>query len=198
MAEPAIMSEREYGLARGYKPGQSISGAELAAFRKEYAEYRKQAVTGWQMASRPDAEGNLVRVNPHTGLGMAITNAQGQPMKVDSGNPFDAYMNPGVAGAAVDTNSSAFAGVAPSAQPTTAPAGNPVVPVNVNPAQPVQRGAGSVQQGAQPSAPAQGPAQRVRVTAAEFEKTYGRKVQPGTAYPYKDDKGQTLAIIEVE
>ena len=50
------------------------------------------------------------------------------------------YMNPGVAGADVATNgmknSMAFNGV----QPAAAPAGNPVVPVNVNPA--MQRTAG--------------------------------------------------------
>jgi hypothetical protein len=134
MAEPRIMSEREYGLSIGYQPGQSISGAELANFRREYAKYRSEAMTAWKLDT---SGGNHVRINPVTGLAMAITNAQGQPIPADSGSqdPYAAYMNPGVAGAdpAADmTNSAAFAGV----QPTAAPTANPVVPVNVNPAAP--------------------------------------------------------------
>jgi hypothetical protein len=112
-------------------------------------------------------------------------------------------MNPtGVSGAdpaAADmTNSAAFAGV----QPTAAPTANPVVPVNVNPA--MQRTAGpAVPTGVTAAAPAATPAptpvaNRVRVTAAEFEQTYGRKVQPGTAFPYKDESNNVIAIIEVE
>lgn len=187
------MSPREYGLSIGYQPGQTIEGAELAAFQRQYEEYRKQAVAGWEMSK--DNEGNLVRVNPHTGLVMTMTNQAGQPVKAGDANPFAGYMGPGggaggVAGAAVDTNSAAFQGVAPSAPQGAGSMGqgaNPVAPVNVNPAAPVA---------AQPSpTPA---AQRVRVTAAEFEQTYGRKAQPGTAYPYKDEQGNTVAIIEVE
>jgi hypothetical protein len=136
MAEPRIMSEREYGLSIGYAPGQSISGQELANFRREYAKYRSEAMTSWQL--RTDEQGRMVRANPTTGLVMTMTNAQGQPVMAGaqgSQDPYAAYMNPGVAGAdpAADmTNSAAFAGV----QPTAAPAGNPVVPVNVNPAAP--------------------------------------------------------------
>jgi len=109
-----------------------------------------------------------------------------------SQDPYAAYMNPtGVSGAdpaAADmTNSAAFQGV----QPTAAPAGNAVVPVNVNPAMPAAA--------APVATPAPTPvANRVRVTAAEFEQTYGRKVQPGTAFPYKDESNNVIAIIEVE
>lgn len=185
MAEPRIMTPREFGLSIGYQQGQTIEGAELRAFERQYEEYRKQAVAGWEMSK--DNEGNLVRVNPHTGLVMTMTNQAGQPVKAADANPFAGYMGPGggaggVAGAAVDTNSAAFAGVQPSPMPVAAPQGNAVAPVNVNPA-----------------APAAAPApQRVRVTAAEFEQTYGRKAQPGTAYPYKDEQGNTVAVIEVE
>jgi hypothetical protein len=96
------------------------------------------------------------------------------------------------------TNSAAFAGV----QPTAAPTANPVVPVNVAPSAP--QGAMSMGQGAQAQpAPAATPAptpvaNRVRVTAQEFEQTYGRKAQPGTAFPYKDESNNVIAIIEVE
>ncbi len=38
------MSAREYGLSIGYEPGQTITGPELAAFQRQYEEYRKQAV----------------------------------------------------------------------------------------------------------------------------------------------------------
>ena len=69
---------------------------------------------------------------------------------------------------------------------------NPVAPVNVNPAAPVAAPAPTAQPSPTPAA------QRVRVTAAEFEQTYGRKAQPGTAYPYKDEQGNTVAVIEVE
>ena len=50
----------------------------------------------------------------------------------------------------------------------------------------------------QPAPAATNAAQRVRVTAAEFEQQYGRKVQPGTAFPYKDESNNVIAIIEVE
>jgi hypothetical protein len=202
MAEPRIMSEREYGLSIGYAPGQSIAGQELANFRREYAKYRSEAMTSWQL--RTDEQGQMVRANPTTGLVMTMTNAQGQPVMAGtsgSQDPYAAYMNPGVAGAdpAADmTNSAAFQGV----QPTAAPAGNPVVPVNVAPSAP--QGAGSMGQGGQAAAqPAPTPAptpvaNRVRVTAQEFEQTYGRKAQPGTAFPYKDESNNVIAIIEVE
>jgi hypothetical protein len=142
MAEPRIMSPKEYGLSIGYQPGQSIEGAELAKFKAEYAKYRQEAMTSWQL--RTDDQGRMVRANPTTGLVMTMTNAQGQPVMAGtsgSQDPYAAYMNPtGVSGAdpaAADmTNSAAFQGV----QPTAAPAGNPVVPVNVNPA--MQRTAG--------------------------------------------------------
>ena len=128
------MSPREFGISIGYAQGQTIEGAELRAFERQYEEYRKQAVAGWEMSK--DNKGNLVRVNPHTGLVMTMTNQAGQPVKAGDANPFAGYMGPGggapaVAGAAVDTNSMAFQGVAPSA-----PQGNAVAPVNVNPAQP--------------------------------------------------------------
>jgi hypothetical protein len=135
MAEPQIMSPKEYGLSIGYRPGQQIKGAELAKFKEEYTRYRAAAMRDWQL--RTDAQGQLVRANPTTGLVMTMTNSAGQPVMAGSQDPYAAYMNPGgVAGAdpAADmTNSAAFAGV----QPTAAPAGNPVVPVNVNPAAPV-------------------------------------------------------------
>ena len=194
------MTPREFGLSIGYQQGQTIEGAELRAFERQYEEYRKQAVAGWEMSK--DQEGNLLRVNPHTGLAMVMTNQAGQPVKAANNDPFAGYMNPsGVAGATVDTNSAAFSGVQPSPMPAAAPAGNPVTPVNVNPAVPTQTAGGgdAAATGAAAPAPAPTPvANRVRVTAAEFEQTYGRKVQPGTAFPYKNEQGQTIAIIEVE
>jgi hypothetical protein len=141
MAEPRILSDIEFGRqVMGYQPGQTIEGAELDKFEREYAKYREKALTDWQL--RTDEQGRMVRANPTTGLVMTMTNAQGQPVMAGtsgSQDPYAAYMNPGVAGAdpAADmTNSAAFAGV----QPTAAPTGNPVVPVNVNPA--MQRTAG--------------------------------------------------------
>ena len=146
------MSPKEYGLSVGYAPGQSIEGAELAKFKAEYAKYRQEAMTSWQL--RTDDQGRMVRANPTTGLVMTMTNAQGQPVMAGtqgSQDPYAAYMNPtGVSGAdpaAADmTNSAAFAGV----QPTAAPAGNAVVPVNVAPSAP--QGAGSMGQGGQAAA----------------------------------------------
>jgi hypothetical protein len=149
MAEPRIMSPKEYGLSIGYQPGQSIEGAELAKFKAEYAKYRQEAMTSWQL--RTDAQGKMVRANPTTGLVLDMTNSAGQPVMAGaqgSQDPYAAYMNPGVAGAdpAADmTNSAAFAGV----QPTAAPTANPVVPVNVNPAAPV---AAAAQPAATPAA----------------------------------------------
>ena len=152
MAEPRIMSPKEDGLSGGYQPGQSIEGAELAKFKAEYAKYRQEAMTSWQL--RTDDQGRMVRANPTTGLVMTMTNAQGQPVMAGtsgSQDPYADYMNPtGVSGAdpaAADmTNSAAFAGV----QPTAAPAGNAVVPVNVAPSAP--QGAGSMGQGGQAAA----------------------------------------------
>lgn len=150
------MSPREYGYSIGYAQGQTIEGAELRAFERQYEEYRKQAVAGWEMSK--DNEGNLVRVNPHTGLVMTMTNQAGQPVKAGDGNPFAGYMGPGggapaVAGAAVDPSSAAFAGVQPSPMPAAAPQGNAVAPVNVNPAVAAgQQGAGSMGQGVQTNA----------------------------------------------
>jgi hypothetical protein len=149
MAEPRIMSPKEYGLSIGYAQGQSIEGAELAKFKAEYAKYRQEAMTSWQL--RTDAQGKMVRANPTTGLVLDMTNSAGQPVMAGaqgSQDPYAAYMNPGVAGAdpAADmTNSAAFAGV----QPTAAPTANPVVPVNVNPAAPV---AAAAQPAATPAA----------------------------------------------
>jgi len=211
MAEPRIMSPKEYGLSIGYAQGQSIEGAELAKFKAEYAKYRQEAMTSWQL--RTDAQGKMVRANPTTGLVLDMTNSAGQPVMAGaqgSQDPYAAYMNPtGVSGAdpATDamTNSMAFQGVQPTAQGTGAGGqgtGNPIVPVNVAPSAP--QGAMSMGQGAQAqpapvATPAPTPvANRVRVTAAEFEQTYGRKVQPGTAFPYKDESNNVIAIIEVE
>jgi hypothetical protein len=201
MAEPRIMSPKEYGLSIGYQPGQSIEGAELAKFKAEYAKYRQEAMTSWQL--RTDAQGKMVRANPTTGLVLDMTNSAGQPVMAGaqgSQDPYAAYMNPGVAGAdpAADmTNSAAFAGV----QPTAAPTANAVMPINVSPAAPMvapqATGAGG-QALVQPAPAATNAAQRVRVTAQEFEQTYGRKVQPGTAFPYKDESNNVIAIIEVE
>ena len=188
------MSEIEFGRSRGLR-GKTLTGQPLADFRKLYNEYRNKAVLDWEVKS---SGGKMVRVNPTTGMVMAMTNAAGEPQPMGASDPFADYMNasPGVAGAAVDTNSAAFAGVQPSPMPAAAPQGNAVAPVNVNPAQPA---AAPAAQAAPAPAPAPTPvANRVRVTAAEFEQTYGRKVQPGTAFPYKDEQGNTLAIIEVE
>ncbi len=162
------MSPKEYGLSIGYQPGQSIEGAELAKFKAEYAKYRQEAMTSWQL--RTDDQGRMVRANPTTGLVMTMTNAQGQPVMAGtsgSQDPYAAYMNPtGVSGAdpaAADmTNSAAFAGV----QPTAAPAGNPVVPVNVNPA--MQRTAGpAVPTGVTAAAPADFAAAAAQVYKSE-------------------------------
>ena len=171
----------------GLQSGQRVPDATIVALQREWAKQSQK----WEIK---ESGGNYVRMNPQTGLGMVITNTEGQPIPAPARSagamdPYAAYMNPpAVAGAAVDTNSPAFAGVQPSPMPAAAPAGNAVMPVNMNPAQP-----------APAAAPAPTPvANRVRVTAAEFEQTYGRKVQPGTAFPYKNEQGQTIAVIEVE
>ncbi len=167
------MSEREYGRSIGYAPGQSITGAKLAEFRREYAKYRQEAMTAWKLDT---SGGNHVRINPVTGMGMVITNAQGQPLPADAGSqdPYAAYMNPtGVSGAdpaAADmTNSAAFAGVQPSVQGTGAGGqgtGNPIVPVNVNPA--MQRTAGpAVPTGVTAAAPADFAAAAAQVYKSE-------------------------------
>jgi hypothetical protein len=175
MAEPRIMSPKEYGLSVGYAPGQSIEGAELAKFKAEYAKYRQEAMTSWQL--RTDDQGRMVRANPTTGLVMTMTNAQGQPVMAGaqgSQDPYAAYMNPtGVSGAdpaAADmTNSAAFAGVQPTAQGTGAGGqgtGNPIVPVNVNPA--MQRTAGpAVPTGVTAAAPADFAAAAAQVYKSE-------------------------------
>jgi hypothetical protein len=168
MAEPRIMSPKEYGLSVGYAPGQSIEGQELAKFKAEYAKYRQEAMTSWQL--RTDDQGRMVRANPTTGLVMTMTNAQGQPVMAGtsgSQDPYAAYMNPtGVSGAdpaAADmTNSAAFAGV----QPTAAPVANAVMPVNVNPA--MQRTAGpAVPTGVTAAAPADFAAAAAQVYKSE-------------------------------
>ena len=184
---------REQGGA-GLQSGQRIADATLIGLQREYAKQSQK----WEIK---ESGGNYVRMNPQTGLGMVITNTEGQPIPAPARSagamdPYAAYMNPpAVAGAAVDTNSAAFAGVQPSPMPAAAPQGNAVAPVNVNPAQPAAAPAAAPQAAAPAPTPV---ANRVRVTAAEFEQTYGRKVQPGTAFPYKDEQGNTLAIIEVE
>jgi len=108
-----------------------------AVARKLYDEFMKE---GRQWELKQDAQGNMVRANPQTGLVLAMTNEQGQPVKGANANPFADYAGPGaggVAGAAtVDPSSAAFAGVQPSPMPTVAPQGNAVAPVNVNPAAP--------------------------------------------------------------
>jgi hypothetical protein len=61
MAEIKMMSDTEYGHAIGYKPGQTIYGAELAEFRRRYAAYQKQVHEsyiesqggGWRPTSVP-------------------------------------------------------------------------------------------------------------------------------------------------
>jgi hypothetical protein len=102
MAEPRIMSDIEFGRqVMGYQPGQSIEGAELDNFEREYEAYRKKALTDWQL--RTDQQGKMVRANPTTGLVMDMTNAAGQPVMAGaqgSQDPYAAYMNPtGVSGA---------------------------------------------------------------------------------------------------
>lgn len=103
-----------------------------AVARKLYDEFVKE---GRQWELKQDAQGNMVRANPQTGLVLAMTNEQGQPVKGANANPFADYAGPGaggVAGSAVDPSSAAFQGV----QPVAAPQGNAVAPVNVNPAMP--------------------------------------------------------------
>lgn len=207
MAEAGIMSDIEFGRrVMGYQPGQTIEGAELDRFEREYAKYREKALTDWRVRDDPET-GRRVRENPTTGLTMFMTNEVGKSMGMagtggGSQDMYGDYMNPGVAGADVATNamtnSMAFNGVRPAAAPTA----NPVVPVNVNPAAPAAApqgtGAGG-QAPVQPAAPAAtNAAPRVRVTAAEFEQQYGRKAQPGTTFPYKDASNNVMAIIEVE
>ena len=127
---------REQGGA-GLQSGQRVADATIVALQREWAKQSQK----WEIK---ESGGNYVRMNPQTGLGMMITNTAGQPIPAparSSGgmNPYEDYMNPGgVAGAAVDTNSAAFQGVAPN-QGTGASAqgaANPVAPVNVNPAMP--------------------------------------------------------------
>ena len=145
------MSEIEFGRSIGLR-GKTLTGQPLADFRKLYNEYRKKAVLDWEVKS---SGGKMVRVNPTTGMVMAATNAAGEPQPMGASDPFADYMNasPGVAGAAVDTNSAAFAGVQPSPMPAAAPQGNAVAPVNVNPAVAAgQQGAGSMGQGVQTNA----------------------------------------------
>lgn len=123
---------REQGGA-GLQSGQRIADATLIALQREYAKQSQK----WEL--RQDAQGNMVRANPQTGLVLAMTNEQGQPVKGANANPFADYAGPaagGVAGAAVDTNSMAFQGVQPTVVPAAAPQGNAVAPVNVNPAMP--------------------------------------------------------------
>lgn len=125
---------REQGGA-GLQSGQRIADATLIALQREYAKQSQK----WEIK---ESGGNYVRMNPQTGLVLAMTNEQGQvapaPTRSAGGmDPYAAYMNPGgVAGAAVDTNSPAFAGVQSSPMPVAAPQGNAVAPVNVNPAAP--------------------------------------------------------------
>ena len=145
------MSEIEFGRSIGLR-GKTLTGQPLADFRKLYNEYRNKAVLDWEVKS---SGGKMVRVNPTTGMVMAATNAAGEPQPMGASDPFADYMNasPGVAGAAVDTNSAAFAGVQPSPMPAAAPQGNAVAPVNVNPAVAAgQQGAGSMGQGVQTNA----------------------------------------------
>jgi hypothetical protein len=132
--EPQIMSEIEFGRSIGLR-GKTLTGQPLADFRKLYNQYRNKAVLDWEVKS---SGGKMVRVNPTTGMVMAATNAAGEPQPMGASDPWADYMNasPGVAGAAVDPSSAAFAGVQPSPMPAAAPQGNAVAPVNVNPAQP--------------------------------------------------------------
>jgi hypothetical protein len=191
MAEPQIMSPKEYGLSIGYRPGQQIKGAELAKFKEEYTRYRAAAMRDWQL--RTDAQGQLVRANPTTGLVMTMTNSAGQPVMAGtqgSQDPYAAYMNPtGVSGAdpaAADmTNSAAFQGV----QPSAAPAGNPVVPVNVNPA--MQRTAGpAVPTGV--TAPA--PAADFAAAAAKVYKTENDVIADARAGYISKEQAQQILV----
>ena len=139
-----------YLQSKGYAPGTRIPAA---AARQLHAQFVKE---GRQWEIKQDAQGNLIRANPETGLVLAMTNEQGQPVKGSSANPFADYAGPaacGVAGAAVDTNSMAFQGV----QPAAAPQANPVVPVNMNPAAPT---AAPTPAPAPTAAPAPSPAYR--------------------------------------
>jgi len=126
---------REQGGA-GLQSGQRVPDAMIVTLQREWARQSQK----WEIK---ESGGNYVRMNPQTGLGMVITNTEGQPMPAparSSGamDPYAAYMNPtGVSGAdpaAADmTNSAAFQGV----QPTAAPAGNAVMPINVSPGAPM-------------------------------------------------------------
>lgn len=120
---------REQGGA-GLQSGQRVPDATIVALQREWAKQSQK----WEL--KQDAQGNMVRANPQTGLVLAMTNEQGQPVKGANANPFADYAGPGaggVAGAAVvDPSSAAFQGV----QPAAAPQGNAVSPVNVNPAMP--------------------------------------------------------------
>lgn len=143
---------REQGGA-GLQSGQRIKDDVLLALQREYVKQSQK----WELVQ---SDGKWVRMNPQTGMGIAMTNAQGQPwaapVKTSGGsNPYDDYMNvPAVAGATtVDPNSMAFQGVQPTVVPAAAPQGNAVAPVNVNPAVPAgQQGAGSMGQGVQTNA----------------------------------------------
>ena len=142
---------REQGGA-GLQSGQRVPDATIVALQREWAKQSQK----WEIK---ESGGNYVRMNPQTGLGMVITNTEGQPIPAPARSagamdPYADYMNPpAVAGAAVDTNSAAFAGVQPSPMPAAAPQGNAVAPVNVNPAVAAgQQGAGSMGQGVQTNA----------------------------------------------
>ena len=149
---------REQGGA-GLQSGQRVADTTIAALQREWLKQSQK----WEIK---ESGGNYVRMNPQTGLVLQMTNEQGQvapaPARSAGGmDPYAAYMNPaGVAGATVDTNSAAFSGVQPSPMPAAAPAGNAVMPVNVNPAAPAgQRTAGpAVPTGQTNAAPAVDPA----------------------------------------
>jgi hypothetical protein len=97
-----------YVQSKGYAPGQVIPRATASqlhqAWLRDSASFKPTAVTvphpetqepmpfvmtgpntavpirdSWEL--REDADNNLIRVNPNTGLAMAMTNAQGEPVK---------------------------------------------------------------------------------------------------------------------
>jgi hypothetical protein len=165
----------------GLQSGQRVPDATIVALQREWAKQSQK----WEIK---ESGGNYVRMNPQTGLGMVITNTEGQPIPAPARSagamdPYAAYMNPpAVAGAAVDTNSAAFQGVQPS-QGTGASAqgtANAVAPVNVNPAQPA-------------AAPAAAPAS-VAAAAAKVYKTENEVIADARMGYLSKEQAQAILV----
>ena len=137
---------------KGFPVGHEFQDKE---FKILQAEYQKRQ-TGWQTRILPD--GQLIRENPQTGLAMQMTNSAGASVRdgVDVGAAVEAANagrpqlggTPGATPAPTPASSGGIGGWAASlfggvsAKPSPTPAavqatnGNPVMPVNVNPAAP--------------------------------------------------------------